>query len=164
LTTRNPPANYSRWCCDTLKKEPSYKIPIKHRVFGIRAEESARRKKYKQVEFFEKQNHFHYHPILHWNEGEIWDYIEDNNLAYPELYDQGLSRIGCVICPFHSTGGGVGHNFYRQRWPKVFDRFEKKCGEWFEKRQRQGRRMFFSTSAEFVKNWYKGNVQWYFRK
>jgi phosphoadenosine phosphosulfate reductase len=101
---------------------------------------------------------------LSWNEGEIWEYIDDNKLAYPKLYDDGLSRIGCVICSFHSTANGVGHNFYRKRWPKFFERFEKKCREWYEKRQAQGREMFFDTPEEFISEWYKGNVQWYKRQ
>lgn len=101
---------------------------------------------------------------MSWNEGEIWEYIDDNKLAYPKLYDDGLSRIGCVICSFHSTANGVGHNFYRKRWPKFFERFEKKCREWYEKRQAQGREMFFDTPEEFISEWYKGNVQWYKRQ
>jgi hypothetical protein len=35
---------------------------------------------------------------------------------------------------------------------------------WFEKRQAQGRDMFFETAEEFIEQWYKGNIQWYKRK
>ena len=106
----------------------------------------------------------HYHPILHWKETDIWDYIDENNIPYPELYDQGLSRIGCVICPYHYTGGGTGHNFYNKRWPKYFEKFERQCRIWYKKRQAQGRKMFFDTPEEFIENWYKGNFQWYKRE
>lgn len=30
----------------------------------------------------------------------MWDFIDKYKLPYPSLYDQGTSRIGCVICPF----------------------------------------------------------------
>ena len=164
LLTKNPPANFHRWCCRELKKVPSAKIPLRHRVMGIRAEEGSRRSKYDLITYIHTLDVFHYSPILYWKELDVWDYIEDRNLLYPDLYDQGLSRLGCVICPFHSTGKGAGHNFYRQRWPKFFERFEKYCLIWFEKRKNQGRKMFFDTPDEFIAEWYKGNVQWYARK
>lgn len=164
LTRKNPPSNRHRWCCRELKKLPSANIPLKHRTMGIRAEEGAARAKYKQIEYIYTLNVWHYSPILHWKESDIWEYIEERKLAYPDLYDRGLSRIGCVICPFHSSGRGAGHNFYREHWPRFFDLFEKKCREWFAKRQFQGRDMFFDTADEFIENWYRGNVQWYKRK
>ena len=164
LTRKNPPSNLHRWCCREMKKLPSKDIPLKHRVMGIRAEEGTKRAKYKAVEYIHTIGVWHYSPILRWKETDIWDYIEKRQLPYPQLYDQGLSRIGCVVCPFHSTGRGSGHNFYRKRWPKFFNRFDKKCNEWFEKRKAQGKEMFFDTADEFIENWYKGNVQWYKRK
>lgn len=163
LLTKNPPAKHSRWCCMELKKKPGLKINIQHRVMGIRAEEGSARAKYQRIEYFKKYEHFHYHPILDWSEGDIWEYIDDNKLSYPALYDEGLSRIGCVICPYHYTGNGRGHDFYRKRWPKMFTRFEQYCKKWFDKRKKQGRKMFFKTSEEFTENWYRGNVQWYER-
>jgi phosphoadenosine phosphosulfate reductase len=161
ILTKNPPGKFSRWCCFKLKKEPSLKVDIQHRVFGIRAEESNRRAKYKPIEIHEKTNHVHYHPIFHWNEGDIWNYIEDNNLLYPALYDEGISRIGCVICPYHSINKGHGHDFYKKRWPKHFKLFERKIYAWFEKRRKQGREMFFDSPKEFIEEWYLGNFQWY---
>ena len=38
-----PPLRTARWCCDVLKKEPARDHPLKHRIMGIRAEESVRR-------------------------------------------------------------------------------------------------------------------------
>lgn len=164
LTRKNPPSNFHRWCCRELKKLPSKDIKIRHRVMGIRAEEGTKRAKYKLIEHIYTLDVFHYSPILNWKEGDIWEYIEENKLPYPELYDQGLSRIGCVVCPFHSNASGKGHDFYKKRWPRYFKLFEKKCSEWFEKRKKQGREMFFDTAEDFVENWYLGNVQWYKRE
>lgn len=161
LTRKNPPSNTHRWCCRELKKLPSINIQLRHRVMGVRAEEGTKRAKYKEVEHIYTLNVLHYSPILRWNEGDVWEYIEDNNLSYPPLYDEGLSRIGCVICPFHSARNGKGHDFYKKRWPRYFKLFEKKCEEWFEKRKSQGRDMYFDTAEEFIENWYKGNVKWY---
>ena len=157
LATHNPPARGCRWCCYELKKRPTLDIPLSHRVIGIRAEESARRSKYKRISHFDKYKWTLYYPILYWKEIDIWDYIEERKLPYPSLYDEGLGRLGCVICPFNIGG----NNFYRKRWPRFFRLFEKKCAEWYEKRQAQGRVMFFDTPEEFTDNWYKGIVRWY---
>lgn len=43
IRKKSPPLRMMRWCCDTLKKEPSKHIPLMRRVMGIRAEESALR-------------------------------------------------------------------------------------------------------------------------
>lgn len=164
IVEKNPPAVFSRWCCRELKERSSSVIPILHKVLGIRAEESSRRARYQKIDKPKKSKKYtHYYPILNWNEGEIWEYIEDNNLAYPSLYDKGLSRIGCVVCPFHSNRSGKGHHFYRERYPRFFKLFEKKCRQWYKERQAQGKEMFFDAPEEFIENWYKGNVQWYKR-
>ena len=54
-------------------------------------------------------------PIFDWFEWEIWEYIEENNLPYCSLYDEGFHRLGCVICPFLTYRQ---HQIHKQRWPK----------------------------------------------
>jgi phosphoadenosine phosphosulfate reductase len=48
------PLRTCRWCCKDLKSTPSNKIELKHRLMGIRAEESGRRAKRKRVESYTK--------------------------------------------------------------------------------------------------------------
>ena len=43
IQKKAPPLRMQRWCCDVLKKEPSDNHPLRHRIMGIRAEESMRR-------------------------------------------------------------------------------------------------------------------------
>ena len=43
LKRKGYPTKWNRWCCNTLKKEPTKHIPLLHRLMGIRAEESSRR-------------------------------------------------------------------------------------------------------------------------
>lgn len=97
ITTHNPPANFSRWCCKKLKKEPSAKIQIPLRVLGQRAEESVKRSKYPRVNHFDKLNQTHHYPILDWKEWQVWEFIEQQGLKYPILYDCGFSRLGCIF-------------------------------------------------------------------
>ena len=86
LQVKGFPMRFARWCCDDLKKNPSKKIPLPHRIMGLRAEESANRAKRPVVEYFKKTKQTIYKPIFYWLEWEIWDYIEEHNVP-PTLRD-----------------------------------------------------------------------------
>lgn len=58
----------------------------------------------------------HVYPIMHWTTKDIWDYIHANNLIYPDFYDKGFHRLGCVGCP-------LGQQKQRIREYKMFPRF-----------------------------------------
>ena len=93
-----PPLRMQRWCCDVLKKEPACDHPLKHRIMGIRAEESVRRASRPRIDSFLDQTTCK--TIFSWPEWAVWEFIESHKLPYPSLYDEGFSRIGCVVCPF----------------------------------------------------------------
>jgi phosphoadenosine phosphosulfate reductase len=129
---RNGPAwVFRRWCCGVLKESPGKKIALKNRVMGIRAEESARRAARGQIAAF--GNQMHYKPIFHWKEWHIWEFIEENKIPYPALYDEGESRIGCVICPFCMSNGRIER--YKNKYPKMFKIFEKNVAIWLDTKQ-----------------------------
>jgi len=158
IIPNNPPLNKARWCCRELKKRPSWKHPLRHRIMGIRHEESSRRSKYQRINFFEKHNLTMYYPILEWKEWEVWEYIERFNLKYPSLYDEGFDRLGCIVCCYHTK---KQHEMYRKRWPGLFTAFEHAVCRWFEKRKKQGRDMAYETPQEFIEKWYDGKASWY---
>lgn len=162
LAVNVPPSNRIRWCCTALKKNASWKLPHRKRIMGIRAEESTQRANYGRVYYFEKLERTNFFPIFHWKEWQIWDFIHENNLPYPVLYDWGFDRIGCVICPYHSEKTGKLHARYRHHWPKYFDRWEKGVTELFEKRKSSGKVMHYATAREFLDAWYLDDMaQWY---
>ena len=149
-----PPHRFGRWCCRIIKEAPSKKIQLTHRLLGIRAEESAKRKKQGWINQFTKKR-INYHPIFDWLEWEIWEYINNNNLPYCSLYDEGFSRLGCVVCPMRSYKEMMR---WKERFPAQFKLFEKSAYRWWERighhRQRiRGREMLFD---EFLDNWYRG--------
>jgi len=149
-----PPHRFSRWCCDYIKEAPSKKIPLTHRLLGVRGEESAGRRKKGWINQFTKKR-INYHPIFDWLEWEIWEYIEGNGLPHCSLYDEGFSRLGCVVCPMRSAKDTAK---WRARFPPQYRLFEKCCYRWWERighhRQRiRGREMLFD---EFMGNWYRG--------
>lgn len=135
IRQKAPPLRMKRWCCDVLKKDPGKSIQLKHRVMGIRAEESSRRAGRPRVDVFKKYGKLVYKPIFHWNEYHVWDFIGQNNLPYPTLYDQGYHRLGCIICPFmmgKSPGKTAAREDSMRRWPGLWKAFEKSCRDWFD--------------------------------
>jgi phosphoadenosine phosphosulfate reductase len=134
IKTKMPPLRMQRWCCDVLKKDPAKNVPLKIRAMGIRAEESVRRASRPREATFKKQTTVK--PIFSWKEYHVWEFIDAHGLAYPSLYDEGFSRIGCVICPF-IMGPGPGKTTQRRlsmkRWPGMWKAFKSSCQVWFEK-------------------------------
>ena len=152
------PTKFARWCCDFLKKDPCSvtKVPMRHRLMGIRAEESVKRAKRANPNYIKKYGYWMYKPLFDWLGWEIWDYIEANNLKYCSLYDEGFSRIGCVVCPFLTY---KQHQIHRQRWPKHYHAFEKAMKKLWDRKEkyRQREKGYASTFDEFLENWYRGN-------
>lgn len=155
------PMRFARWCCDVLKKDPTYKVPLPNRLLGLRAEESSVRAKRPMVAKYKNQTL--YKPIFHWLEWEIWEYIDSNNLPYCSLYDEGFSRLGCVICPFlcHGIKGDLLRHM--QRWPKQYAAFEKAMEKLFDNylcvvNPRSGAMNYRRETDfdEFLLNWYNG--------
>lgn len=140
IRRKSPPLRMKRWCCDVLKKDPGRVIPLKHRVMGIRAEESLRRASRPRVDVHKKYGHRMVKPIFGWKEWQVWDFIETRGLAYPSLYDEGWGRIGCVVCPFLFHRNMRAVNAHKARWPGFYKAFESACRDWFEVRMKDGLR------------------------
>ena len=149
-----PPHRGARWCCSVIKEGPSKKVPLTHRLLGIRAEEGHKRRKQGWINQFTKKR-INYHPIFDWREWEVWDYIEHHNLPYCKLYDEGFSRLGCIVCPMRSYKELM---VYKARWPKQFKAFERACRRWWDKKgfHRQSIRGYARLFDEFLDNWYRG--------
>lgn len=41
-------------------------------------------------------------PIYTWTDKDVWDYLRANNVKVNPLYECGLTRIGCILCPMAS--------------------------------------------------------------
>jgi len=149
-----PPHRKARWCCSEIKEGPSTKIPLTHRLLGIRAEESRNRSKRGWINQITKKR-INYHPLFDWQEWEIWDYIDKYQLEYPSLYNEGFSRLGCVVCPLRST---PETRIWKRRWPQYYALFEKKVEEWWCKKgfHRQRTRGYAYFYDEFLAKWYRG--------
>lgn len=107
------PSRIHRWCCSVMKSAPlSKKLKeIKgdgkqpHAILfdGVRAEESPSRSNRSKIgKNVKHTNIINVSPLLEWNSTEIYLYIMLRNLPINEAYRKGLSRVGCVLCPYFS--------------------------------------------------------------
>jgi len=141
-----PPTRICRYCCSEFK-ERNHCGKDDATTTGIRAAESKKRGKRRMIEAcLARKDTLLFHPILNWSDEQVWDFIELERLAYPCLYDEEFSRIGCVGCPLTSS-----KNMLREfaRWPQ----FEK-AYMWAFERMLQGRSFNKWKSASDVMDWY----------
>lgn len=157
IVEKRPPLIFARWCCDTLKKDPTKHIK-NPRALGIRKEESFKRAHRPRVDFFKYYKQWVYKPIFDWTEWHIWDFIDQFRLPYPRLYDEGFSRIGCVICPFIMQKNQAKLNIHKKRWPKHFKAFEKAIHKWFVKKHNEKGDSAYpdETFDEYLEKYYRG--------
>jgi phosphoadenosine phosphosulfate reductase len=155
IKRKNPPTRWARWCCDILKKNRVVEVDLHHHILGIRAEESAGRRKRGRIDYHQRLKKHNYKPIFDWLEWHIWDFIDACGLPYPSLYDEGWDRIGCVVCPMHCYPNSRQLERDRQRWPEMFKVFEKVVTEWFNAK-RLGIDKDFTSAEEYLSEWYRG--------
>lgn len=65
---------------------------IKAFMAGIRWDEHPARSS--ETYFSPRPDHMRIHPILHFTEKDIWEYIHINNVPYVALYDKGYRSLG----------------------------------------------------------------------
>ena len=108
------PSRIHRWCCGVMKSAPlSRKIkeingkekqPNAILFDGVRAEESNNRANRAKIGKNVKHNNIiNVSPLLYWNPTEVYLYLFLHNLPMNQAYRNGLSRVGCVICPYSSN-------------------------------------------------------------
>ncbi len=109
-----PPSRFHRWCCTVIKTVPFNRLLWKlHNgkgnpkvlVFdGIRKAESAKRSNYDRITKGAKHLLVtNVSPIIYWNITEVWLYIFLRKLPINQSYRNGLTRVGCSVCPFASN-------------------------------------------------------------
>ena len=120
-----PPLRFARYCTAELKQRGG-----EHRLklTGIRSQESHRRAYRPQLEP-DKRDNFFLHPIKSWLSSDVWQFIHEHNVPYCKLYDEGYSRIGCVLCPFQAFAETQRD---LERFPTIADYYKQACIESFD--------------------------------
>ncbi|MCD8285607.1 MAG: phosphoadenosine phosphosulfate reductase family protein, partial [Clostridia bacterium] len=133
------PTRAKRWCCADFKEiHGAGKVT----VVGVRRQESARRAGRQEIEvgghkysgsFGQWEEHDEMNvscvngkdkvilsPILEWSERDVWDFLNENGIPHCRLYDQGMRRIGCILCPM---GSKRQKQMQVKRWPYVKEKW-----------------------------------------
>lgn len=113
-------------CCQIRKVEPLKRAlkEVSVWVTGIRAAQSSSRENMPSLEWDESFNVIKYHPLLHWTEQDVQQYIREHNIPYNPLHDKGFVSIGCAPC---TRAIKLGEDFRAGRWWWE-DNSKKECG------------------------------------
>lgn len=146
------PMRTARWCCQIIKEAGGKDRVV---LLGNRRDEGTIRKHQKCFEKGRRDNKFFVRPILEWTggkkgQGDIWEYISENNLPYCDLYDKGFKRLGCILCPF-------SREIKREMlyFPKTVGAWRRACNRIVEARLKSGKeyKHSFRTGEELF-NWW----------
>lgn len=163
------PTRRLRWCCAEFKEMSG---AGKVTLIGIRKEESARRSKREEVstnikgkrteETFDQWSEHEekmvtcvggkdkilVSPIIHWTERDVWEFLNDVvKVPHCELYDEGYTRIGCILCP-------MSHRKSKLRDIERFPHAKRRWIQTIEKLKNAGYINNNFDDAEFAFEWW----------
>ena len=143
-----PPTRRVRYCCEVLKEYGGSGRVV---VTGIRKQESSKRSKRLMVETCYKDKSKRYlNPIIDWSEKEVWEFIHQQKLEYCKLYDEGYSRIGCVLCPMQTKRGKLKD---MERYPKFYKAYLLAFENMIKHRYASGLKCNWKTGQEVMDWW-----------
>jgi len=129
IQQNGPPTRLHRFCCRSLKEHGGEGRFV---VTGVRWQESQRRAKRGMVESCRYGTGTQYlHPIIDWSADDCWEYLEGRGIEHCSLYDEGQSRIGCIMCPM---GGRRQMEAHALRWPKTASMYRRAMSKWFTRK------------------------------
>lgn len=97
-------------CCGLRKVEPMREAlsGVDCWVSGVRREDSSTRAGAPKFAWDGRFGLWKLNPLADWSERDVWNYLNEHDLPYNPLHDQGYPSIGCTHCtqPVH-PGQGV---------------------------------------------------------
>lgn len=104
-------------CCAINKVQPLDAVLPQYDVWinGIRKGQNANRAQM-QEEQPGKHNTLRYHPILEWQQRQVFAYISHYKLPLHPLMREGYFSIGCAPCTRKSVGGAANLDDRSGRW------------------------------------------------
>lgn len=105
ITAKGPNSFYHsvenrKECCSIRKVEPLNRAlsDATFWITGIRAEQSANRQQMTSVEWDDQHQVIKYHPLFHWSQQQVDEYIHLHNVPINTLHRKGYPSIGCAPC------------------------------------------------------------------
>ena len=101
LWARDPNA-----CCAIRKVEPLSRAlsGLDAWITGVRREQSPTRAGTRKVEWDAKHGLWKISPLADWTDRDVWRRINDRDLPYNPLHDEGYASIGCTHCTLPGAG------------------------------------------------------------
>ena len=145
---RMPPTRKARYCCQYFKEQGGKGRFV---VTGVRHQESAKRARRKLLETCNQHRGKRYiHPIIDWSEADVWEYIKTYHVSYCKLYDEGRSRIGCILCPYARKAQKIAD---MERWPQYVKLYEMAFQRMVDRRRADGLKCEWKTGKDVMKWW-----------
>jgi phosphoadenosine phosphosulfate reductase len=93
-------------CCGEAKVEALERglEGVEAWITGIRREQAPSREAAPKLERDGRRGIWKVNPLADWSEKDLWRYINEHDLPYHPLHDQGYASIGCAPCT--QPGGG----------------------------------------------------------
>ncbi|MDD3070683.1 MAG: phosphoadenosine phosphosulfate reductase family protein [Methanoculleus horonobensis] len=141
-----PPAVDNRWCCKVCKLHPVGRLIDENwgeclSFIGQRKYESVKRMQSRRVwknSYVPQQ--LSAAPIQQWTAMHVWLYIFREKAPYNRLYERGLDRIGCFMCPSSDLATfaiiGESHPGLLEMWYRRLARWQEERGlpdDWIER-------------------------------
>jgi phosphoadenosine phosphosulfate reductase len=115
-------------CCHIRKVEPLERALAgkKAWITGLRREQSGARAEVPLIDKSEvsDKGRVKLNPLANWTWGDVWHYIQKNDVSYNPLHDQFYPSIGCAPC---TRAISLGEDFRAGRWWWE-DENAKECG------------------------------------
>jgi phosphoadenosine phosphosulfate reductase len=73
-------------------------------ITGIRREQGPTRASTELIERDDVRGLWKYNPLAHWTDKDLWRRINERDLPYNSLHDQGYESIGCAPCTKPGSG------------------------------------------------------------
>lgn len=120
-------------CCGIRKMEPLSRALAGQKAWitGLRREQSNARAEVPQVDTSEARAKIN--PLADWTWGDVWHYIQANDVDYNPLHDQFFPSIGCAPC---TRAISLGEDFRAGRWWWE-DEAAKECGLHVKEQQKE---------------------------
>lgn len=149
------PTRIIRYCCSELKEIGGAGRTV---VTGIRwAESTARRSREVYEESRRTKGKWFLNPIIDWSTQDVWDYIHARDMPYCSLYDEGKTRIGCIMCPMQGTKGML---IDAERYPMYYRAYLRAIGKMLEAIREDGKEFFKGSAPEEVMYWWIHNADY----
>jgi phosphoadenosine phosphosulfate reductase len=94
-------------CCGIRKVEPmrSALSAVDLWVSGIRRSDSQTRARAPKFGWDKRFGLWKLNPLADWSEEQVWAYVNDHDIPYNPLHDQGYPSIGCTHCTRKPAAG-----------------------------------------------------------